>query len=150
MREYFELRGRFPLIERNDANGSFSALPAARRIGTMTKRRKDFTRLVPGAVVILVVLFQAALPARAADCGMSRGATAGSSLAAPDCCTDGSCPKMTLDAPKPDILLTASSLFVPPAPVPATPTVASLPVATATGVPPVPSTPPPLRPPLRI
>ncbi|HET9795869.1 MAG TPA: hypothetical protein VFS34_15555 [Thermoanaerobaculia bacterium] len=69
----------------------------------LRKLRKGF---LAGGVLVLLVFGLAAPPA-AAGCAMGVDSAPSGSLAAPDCCTDRSCPRMAPAAPRPEAILSA-------------------------------------------
>ena len=54
-------------------------------------------RTIPAALAIAVLLFAVGLPPAVAGCGMALDPAPSGSLAAPDCCTDRSCPRMAVE-----------------------------------------------------
>jgi len=63
---------------------------------------------LPAAVAIALLLLAISTPTPTAGCGMAMDRAPSGSVAAPDCCTDRSCPRMAVEPSRPEGMITAT------------------------------------------
>jgi hypothetical protein len=80
----------------------------------MRRNPRTRKRTLPAALALALLLVAIASPPPATGCGMAMDPAPSGSVAAPDCCTDRSCPRMALDLPRPQATITTISPLVLP------------------------------------
>ena len=71
-------------------------------------------RALPAALALALLLVTIVAPPPAAGCGMAMDPALSGSVAAPDCCTDRSCPRMAVELPRPEGTITPASPLASP------------------------------------
>jgi hypothetical protein len=102
--------------ERIDTNDSFRDAihhPRMRLMSNKRRNERSRNRGYPAALALVLVVFGSAMPLPAAGCGMGMGRAPSASVAAPDCCTDRSCPSMAVAPSQTEGMISTPPAFAP-------------------------------------
>jgi len=82
-------------------------------MSTFHRKPPKGIRSFGAALALALVVFWAGTPPSAAGCSMSVDPTASGSVTAPNCCTDGSCPRLSVEIFHPEGVVSATPSFAP-------------------------------------